>query len=202
MREKDKAFYAAWAQFLDWMREYADGRDHVLFEKEADFTDYIYRMERPYDLPTSIMSASLSEPDGTPVLMAYASPRQAVFKEIEINLFGSHVRRTLQLGKDGVSLAEGKRPFTREMLEELADEAFATRMAGSEVPAGGEGRAVRGDAADLRRAALGGICSHCANARLVRSARGSVFLLCRHPDLPKYPRQPVLSCHGYRSAAG
>ena len=46
---------------------------------------------------------------------------------------------------------------------------------------------------------MGGICSGCLNARLIRSARGSVFLLCRHPALPKYPPQPVWSCVGYES---
>lgn len=53
------------------------------------------------------------------------------------------------------------------------------------------------DAADLARAARGGICARCSNARLVRSSTGSVFLLCKHPQLPKYPRQPVLECHGF-----
>lgn len=118
------AFYTAWAELLQWMREYADAHDEVMFEKEADFTDYIYRMERPYDLPTTVMSASLSEPDGTPVLMVNASPRHAVFKEIDLHPFQSHTYRKLQLGPDGRSLAEGKRVFTREMLERLADDLF------------------------------------------------------------------------------
>ena len=126
---KDMAFYRAWAQLLEWMREYAASHEGVMFEKEADFTDYIYRMERPYDLPTTIMSASLSEPDGEPVLMAYASPRHAVFKEVEIHPFGSHVRRKLKLGPDGSSLAEGKRVFTREMLVNLANELFHLKSA-------------------------------------------------------------------------
>lgn len=124
LSERDKAFYRAWAQLLEWMREYAAEHEGVMFEKEADFTDYIYRMERPYDLPTTIMSASLSEPDGDPVLMAYASPRHAVFKEAVIHPFGSHVHRKLKLAPDGTSLAEGKRVFTREMLQSLADELF------------------------------------------------------------------------------
>ncbi|HEX7003096.1 MAG TPA: NADH-quinone oxidoreductase subunit 15 [Trueperaceae bacterium] len=124
---RDLAFYRAWTQLLEWMREYASSREGVMFEKEADFTDYIYRMERPYDLPTTIMSASLSEPDGEPVLMAHASPRHAVFKEVEIHPFGSHVHRKLKLAEDGASLAEGKRVFTRQMLESLADELFHLR---------------------------------------------------------------------------
>lgn len=51
-----------------------------------------------------------------------------------------------------------------------------------------------GDGAALRRAALGGLCGACAAARLVRSSRGSLFLLCAQPELPKYPGQPVLRC--------
>jgi hypothetical protein len=124
MTDKDKAFYRAWTELLQWMREYAASRDGVLFEKEADFPDYIYRMERPYDLPTTVMSASLSEPDGTPVLMANASPRHTVFKEVVLHPFQSHSYRKLKLAADGKGLAEGKRVFTREMLNALADGLF------------------------------------------------------------------------------
>jgi hypothetical protein len=124
MTDKDKAFYRAWTELLQWMREYAASREGVLFEKEADFPDYIYRMERPYDLPTTVMSASLSEPDGTPVLMANAGPRHTVFKEVVLHPFPSHSYRKLKLAADGTGLAEGKRVFTREMLNALADGLF------------------------------------------------------------------------------
>lgn len=124
MTDKDKAFYRAWAELLDWMRSYAAAREEVMFEKEADFPDYIYRMERPYDLPTTVMSASLSRPDGTPVLMANASPRHTVFKEIGLHPFQSHAYRKLKLAADGAGLAEGKRKFSREMLTALADDLF------------------------------------------------------------------------------
>lgn len=53
---------------------------------------------------------------------------------------------------------------------------------------------------ELLRAARGGLCSSCAHARLVRSARGSSFVRCVHPDLPKYLPQPVLRCPGYAAA--
>jgi hypothetical protein len=118
---QDLAFYRAWATVLEWMRDYAEGRDDVVFEKEADFPDYIYRMERPYDLPTIVMSASLARPDGRPVLMLNASPRHAVFKEVVLYPFGSHVHRTLTLAPGGEGLAEGARPFTEAMLTALAD---------------------------------------------------------------------------------
>ena len=35
------------------MREYAADREHALFVKQADFTEYIYRMECP-QMPTTI----------------------------------------------------------------------------------------------------------------------------------------------------
>jgi len=38
------------------------------------------------------------------------------------------------------------------------------------------------------------ICHGCAQLRSVTSAKGSTFLMCREPSLPKYPRQPVLQC--------
>jgi hypothetical protein len=43
------------------------------------------------------------------------------------------------------------------------------------------------------------ICHRCAHHRIVKSAR-SAFVLCSHPDLPKYPRQPVAACSGFAEA--
>lgn len=124
MDDKNAAFYRAWAELLDWMREYAAQREDVIFEKEADFPDYIYRMARPYDLPTTVMSASLSDREGRPVLLVNASPRHTVFKEVVLHPYDSHVYRKLKLGPDSKSLVEGKRAFTREMLVQLASDLF------------------------------------------------------------------------------
>jgi hypothetical protein len=41
------------------------------------------------------------------------------------------------------------------------------------------------------------ICHRCVHLRLVRSGRGSVFLMCQEPTLPKYPPQPVRECRGF-----
>lgn len=125
LTDEDRQFYAKWAELLDWMREYASVHDGVMFEREADFTDYIYRMSRPYDLPTTIMSASLSDLNGKPVLLLNASPRHTVFKEITLHPFESHTYRTLRYYAPKDALAEGKRVFTKTMLSELADELFA-----------------------------------------------------------------------------
>lgn len=123
---QNAAFYAAWNEFLGWMLEYAEGHPQAAFEKEADFPDYIYRMERPYDLPTTIMSASLSDLKGRPLLLVNASPRHTVFKEVILHPFESHVYRTLTYNTDKGALAEGKRPFTQEMLVTLADTLYGS----------------------------------------------------------------------------
>ncbi|MFN2321374.1 MAG: hypothetical protein ABR510_00250 [Trueperaceae bacterium] len=49
----------------------------------------------------------------------------------------------------------------------------------------------------IARAARGGLCAACAHARAIASARGSVFLRCDHPDLPRYPAVPVIACDGF-----
>jgi len=122
MSDRDLAFYRAWADLLDAMRGYAAERSDVIFQREADFPDYIYRMERPFDLPTIIMSASLSRPDGHPLLLLNASPRHAVFKEVVVHPYESHTYRKLTLANDGVSLAEGPRHFDAARLRALADQ--------------------------------------------------------------------------------
>lgn len=129
MSENDKAFYRSWAELLGWMREYAAQREGVEFVKQADFVDYISRMARPYDLPTTIMSATLSRPPDEPVLLLSASPRHSKVKEIVLHPFQSHVYRKLTLGADGTGFVEGPRRFTKELLFRLADELFAVAVA-------------------------------------------------------------------------
>ncbi|MEO8550424.1 MAG: hypothetical protein ABI678_10635 [Kofleriaceae bacterium] len=38
------------------------------------------------------------------------------------------------------------------------------------------------------------LCHRCAHLRVVESAKGSTFLMCQEPTLPKYGPQPVRSC--------
>ncbi len=129
MNEADQKFYMAWAELLGWLREYAEESTVARFVKQADFTEYIYRMERPYKLPTTIISASLSDLADNPVLLVSASPRHAVFKEVQLHPFDSHVYRHLSLAPDGTGLVEGKRIFTRQMLFDLADRLFRVPQA-------------------------------------------------------------------------
>jgi hypothetical protein len=53
------------------------------------------------------------------------------------------------------------------------------------------------DKHDLAKAARGGLCATCTYAKLVRSSKSSIFVLCTHPSLPKYQGQPVLKCFGF-----
>jgi hypothetical protein len=41
------------------------------------------------------------------------------------------------------------------------------------------------------------LCHRCRWLRLTGNKRGSVFLQCTEPSLPKYPRQPVVHCVGF-----
>lgn len=41
------------------------------------------------------------------------------------------------------------------------------------------------------------LCHRCRYLRLVESGKGSVFLMCQEPTLPKYGPQPVRSCRGF-----
>lgn len=46
-----------------------------------------------------------------------------------------------------------------------------------------------------------GLCESCQYVRRTINSRGSVFFLCEahktHPELPKYPSVPVVSCKYY-----
>lgn len=56
----------------------------------------------------------------------------------------------------------------------------------------------RDDASERPPRSWGSLCEECVQVRVIRSAKGSVFLMCRigvdDPSWPKYPPQPVRSC--------
>ena len=45
------------------------------------------------------------------------------------------------------------------------------------------------------------LCHQCVHLRVIRSGRGSTFLLCQEPSLPRYGPQPVRTCRGLKSPA-
>ena len=120
----DAQFYGLWVQLLEWMNAYAEAKG-LRFDKESDFTQYIYRMERDYVLPTTVQSASVGLPDGTPVIVASVSPLHEPIKGIHVRVMGAHQAWHLHGGAEG--LLEGKRAFTRERLEGIFDRVFATK---------------------------------------------------------------------------
>lgn len=120
MADHDAALYEAWMALLGWMQDYARERG-LAYEKVSDFPDYIYRMERPYDLPTTTASAGLSV-DGQPLLIAAVSPRHVQLKSVQLRLMGASKHWHLHGGEGG--LHEGKRPFTRERLFGILDGAL------------------------------------------------------------------------------
>lgn len=117
----DTQIYAWWLELLGWMQDYAkvNGLEYV---KVSDFPDYIYRMERPYELPTTIASVSLNAGNEA-LLLAAVSPRHVALKSVSIRLIGGSKHWHLHAGDSG--LLEGKRPFTRERFEALAQQARA-----------------------------------------------------------------------------
>lgn len=47
-----------------------------------------------------------------------------------------------------------------------------------------------------------GLCAACKHMSRVETPRASTFVMCNlsktDPTFPKYPRLPVLQCHGYK----
>ena len=51
------------------------------------------------------------------------------------------------------------------------------------------------------RHGTGGLCDRCVHMRVITSAKGSEFYLCRlsstDPRFPRYPPIPVIRCEGF-----
>lgn len=116
--------YEAWVQVLDWLREYAAEKG-VRFEKESDFADFIYRMERPYEIPTTIMAVSLSDERGEPFFLASVSPRHALLKEVKFRVPGAHLHWEAHYSAGKGLALEGKIPLSKNRLYQMADRARA-----------------------------------------------------------------------------
>ena len=120
------ALYSLWLTLLGWLEDEAQSRGLTL-SKVADFPDYIYRMERPFDLPTTIMSVSLSKPSpleggaaGQALLIAAVSPRHVDLGGVSLRVMGGSKHWHLHASHGEVAqLLEGKRPFTRERLSSI-----------------------------------------------------------------------------------
>jgi NADH-quinone oxidoreductase chain 15 len=122
----DAKLYTQWVELLGWLSDYAT-RNKLRFDKESDFTKYIYRMERDYALPTTIQAVSLGLPDGTPIILASVSPLHEPLKSIHMRLMGAHQEWHLHAGDQG--LLEGKRAFAQVRLNTILDRVFAIKAA-------------------------------------------------------------------------
>jgi NADH-quinone oxidoreductase chain 15 len=122
----DAKLYTQWIDLMGWMRDYA-AQKSLRFDKESDFTQYIYRMERDYALPTTIQAVSLGLIDGTPIIVASVSPLHEPLKSIHVRLMGAHQEWHLHAGDQG--LLEGKRAFTQARLNTILDRVFAIKAA-------------------------------------------------------------------------
>ena len=126
MAHSDFAIYDRWLEVLGWMQQYA-AKHGLRFDKESDFTQYIYRMEREYSLPTTVQSVSLGAPDGKALLIASVSPLHEPLKAIELRLLGG--ARHWHLHEHDGHLLEGKRVFDRLKLELLLEKVCAVQVA-------------------------------------------------------------------------
>jgi hypothetical protein len=123
---KDFEIYDRWLELLGNLEDYAK-RHHLRFDKESDFTQYIYRMEREYTLPTTVQSVSLGLESGKAIIVASVSPLQEPLKHISIKLQGG--ARHWHLHAHDGHLLEGKRVFDRIKLEALLDKVFSVQIA-------------------------------------------------------------------------
>ncbi len=125
MSTSKDALYRSWLTLMSWLEEEAAARGLKL-SKVADFPDYIYRMERPYELPTTVMSVSLNRLDvaapgveGQALFLAAVSPRHVDLGGVSLRVMGGS--KHWHLHADHEQLLEGKRPFTRARLSAILD---------------------------------------------------------------------------------
>jgi hypothetical protein len=59
------------------------------------------------------------------------------------------------------------------------------------------GKLARGELVTDEPAFPDSLCQRCVHLRVIRSGRGSAFLMCQEPSLPKYTAQPVRACRGF-----
>ncbi len=118
----DFTIYDRWLETMQWLRQFAEARG-LRFDKESDFTSYIYRMERDYQLPTTVQSVSIGLPDGKAVFVASVSPPQEPLKGIEFRVLGG--ARQWHLHEHDGHLLEGKRKFDQTKVNALLEQIFS-----------------------------------------------------------------------------
>ena len=115
------AIYDAWVELMGWMEEYAT-RNGLVFDREADFPAFIYRMHQPWELPTRTMSVSVSRENDEPFFTAAVSQPDDELKHVSLRAPGAHLHWHAHEHGGGLELPGGVK-LSKEKLFALMDKA-------------------------------------------------------------------------------
>jgi hypothetical protein len=115
------AIYDAWVELMGWMEEYAR-ENGLVFDREADFPAFIYRLQKPWDLPTRTMSVSLSRENDEPFFTAAVSQPDDELKHVSLRSPGAHLHWHAH-EHGGALMLPGGVKLDRAKLFALADKA-------------------------------------------------------------------------------
>jgi len=115
------AIYDAWVQLMSWLEEYA-GEHGLVFDREADFPEYIYRMHKPWELPTRVMTVSLSRENDEPFFIASVSQPSNQQKHVGMRAPGAHLHWHAHEHGGALELAGGVK-LDKSKLFSLVDQA-------------------------------------------------------------------------------
>ncbi len=115
------AIYDAWVELMGWMEEYA-ARNGLVFDREADFPAFIYRMHQPWELPTRTMSVSVSRENDEPFFTAAVSQPDDELKHVSLRAPGAHLHWHAHEHGGGLELPGGVE-LNKEKLFTLMDKA-------------------------------------------------------------------------------
>ena len=115
------AIYDAWVELMGWMEEYA-ARNGLVFDREADFPAFIYRMHQPWELPTRTMSVSVSRENDEPFFTAAVSQPDDELKHVSLRAPGAHLHWHAHEHGGGLELPGGVK-LNKEKLFALMDKA-------------------------------------------------------------------------------
>jgi len=120
------AIYDAWVQLMDWMEEYAQNNG-LVFDREADFPAFIYRLHREWKLPTRTMVVSVSRENDEPFFMAAVSQPDDELKHVSLRAPGAHLHWHAHEHGGGLELPGGVK-LDKQKLFSLIDQASKTWM--------------------------------------------------------------------------
>ncbi len=120
------AIYDAWVQLMGWMEEYAESKG-LVFDREADFPAFIYRLHKDWQLPTKTMVVSISRENDEPFFMAAVSQPDDELKHVSLRAPGAHLHWHAH-EHDGALELPGGVKLDRQKLFSLIDQARKTWM--------------------------------------------------------------------------